>query len=394
MKIYFAEGMYLGASVVIALMVIFSIIALLWALAYTNIIFTFVQEGQVKAVKAFGGFRKALMSFTGREFRRACEEYNLVPGEDFDEIKWLEEKDHDPWDILRLTKKGRKKLSQQRSTPPALLKKRVGGLRLIGIPLLHSVPKPRFSWVSLEQKTEEGSSKVVNVPVFKEEHLDYGLAQEDVYVSETGKVETNDLLPVDVMLLITCAIINPRKAFFNVQHWLEATQNQIRPVIREYIGIKKFADLITKVKGGERELIEVLTEGSFSTGKNRTQRIAGGTLNRIAGEYGVEVRKVQIFGIDPTEAFRQLTTKKYEGQMEAQRIKEFYKAVQEFKDVGLALNAFETLQKTGSNVTLLSGKGDVVPTMQLANLDQNGIHNDHLFLDASGSPIPRTEHRR
>jgi len=381
MNAYFFNGALLGLSVLITIGIV-------------SLFLTTLQEGQVKVVKTLGQFSKALMAFRGREFRCKCERYGLRAGVDFEELTLLDEKNHDPWDVMKLTRDGREKLSRGRESTFPLFEEPLGGLRIVGIPKIHVVPTARFSWVSLEQVRDEESGKVINIPVFKEERLNYGLVQEDIYVSETGEVETADLLPVDIMILVTAAIVNPRKALFNIQHWLEATHNQIRSVLREYVGTKKFANIITQVRGGEEELREILINGLKTKGQNPQQIIAGGTLGRIINEYGVDVRKVQIFAIDPTEAFRTLTTKKYEGEMEAKRIKEFYSMVQKLGDVGLAMAAFETLQKTQSNITLVGEKSNLIPTMQLVDLAKNGLSNDHFFLDAQGVPIHRTENRR
>ncbi|MCR4306782.1 MAG: SPFH domain-containing protein [Candidatus Yonathbacteria bacterium] len=312
-------GLYPLAVVLAAV----GIIATLYLLAEVNLFFTIVHEGTAKVVKKFGKFERCLMSYHEHKFD---EKWNVVDGND---------------------------------TPHHF-----GGLRWVGIPFIYSVHESRFTWTSLEQvKTQGGGTE--DKMVTADEYLDYTLVQEDVYVSRIEKVETAELVPVDVILLMTVAIKNPRKALFDVQHWLEATQNQIRPTVREFVGTQQYEQLI-KEKAAAGDKISKSTEVP---------------RKRILDEYGVEIITIQVYTIEPSSDatkgidFVALATKKYAAQREkesriilakarAQEIKIPAEELRKQGEEGKLLVQLDTL-KNVDNLTLISRPEDAVYTVSL-----------------------------
>jgi len=371
------------------LLTVVCIILFVVFLAKNDVMFTFVNEGHARAVKKFTQFHRALVAFVDHDFRRSRfedgKEEELVEedrvGKDVNGIIRFEEADY--WDIVKLANpEVRHRWFKERLSLSRFFKNR-GGLRFVGIPLIHEIHEYRFNWASNEQieDPESGKTKDAIVPS-KEDHMRHILVQEDVYASEIDKAETKELVPMDAILLLTVAVINPRKALFRTQHWLEATHNQIRPRIREYIGTKTYQELIEK-RGASAQEIHLMLEGKGENGENGEE--GEGIFPRLRREYGVDVRKIQIHTIDPSpEAsknvdFVEKATMLYGAKRDAEAIRELadaeaYRITTEataIKNMGpdgrlkVSLDAL----KTTKQVTVMSEGQKLVPTIQVGALD-------------------------
>jgi regulator of protease activity HflC (stomatin/prohibitin superfamily) len=310
----FILGIYIGLGIIGLIAVVLGVIALVYFFARHNIIWTIVREGAAKGILKFGKLSRIVMAYQG---------YGLTP-------EWKVE--------------------------PGESKK--SGLRLVGIPFVHSVYKYEFRWTSFEQ-TEEGGKLVQKAIAHKGEILDYILVQDDVYYTFIREAETSDMVPVDVDLLLTIRIINPYLALFRVQNWLEATQNQLKPVLRGYIANKKFSELITRKEGAKRELEELLIKAVEATDAD-TDETLGNYLER---HYGVRIKKVGLVRIDPAgergKIYQEAASQKWEADRERERIQTIadadvdrmdrvYGKVLSYGDDGLLIKAFESIEKVGS----------------------------------------------
>lgn len=300
----FLLGIYVGLVLVGVAGSVFGIIALLYFLARNNIFFTIVREGTVKIILKFDQFHQAIMTYKGY----------VLDAE---------------WNV------------QEKSGAGSI---GFGGLKWIGIPLIRSVYKYKFRWTSFEQGEEQGKiiQKIIHHP---DEIIDYILVQDDVYYSFVREAETKGMVPVDVDLLSTIRIVNPYKALFRVQNWLEATQNQLKPALREFIATQEFEDLV-----GQKEEVGVkATKLLKETGIRDT----------LEQDYGVRIKKLGLANINPAGErggkYVEAASKGWEAAKEVERLDKEYKKVKDFGEEGLFLKAIEAIKEVGkgpSNLVL------------------------------------------
>lgn len=317
----FLAGIYIGLTFVAIIGIFFGLVILIYFLAKNNIFFTFVQEGTAKVILTFGQFSRAIISYVGHEL-------------------------NEEWEVVE--KKSPKIITE-------LLKKtKLGGLKPIGIPLIHSVHAYKFKWASFEQI--EGQEGVAHKVVPHEKIIDYILVQDDVYYTFLEKAETKGMVPIDVSMLLTIKIVNVYKALFKVQDWLEATLNQIKPSLREFIGTREFEEL-TNPEGKEK------MDGKFKNFLTESK------IDEFLKEnYGVELRKAEIVTIDPSgergTKYVEAASKKWEAEKEkdrikiianaeAKRIEKVYDKIQGYGDMGLFIQATEAIKEAGKSGNLV-----------------------------------------
>lgn len=324
----FLVGIYIGIGLLAIVAIIFLGIALVYFLANHNIFWTLVEEGRAKAILKFGKFKRILLVYKGYRI-------NLSEGESEGDIK-----------------------EDEGNSPKS-------GLKWIGIPFINSIHEYKFRWVSFEQAEEKG--KLVQKTISHEELIDYILVQDDVYYTFIRESETSDMIPVDVDLLLTIRIVNPYKALFRVQNWLEATLNQLKPVLRRYIANKTLNDLINKKEGVGREFEDLLRGAGAEIDTEEAGRVnIGDYLER---HYGVRIKKVGFVNIDPAgergKIYQELMSQKWEAERnkeriltladaEVERLKRVYEKIESFGDTGLFIRTLEAIQQTGQ------GEGNLV----------------------------------
>lgn len=311
----FLLGVYIGLGIVGVATVIFSIIAIIYVLASQNIFFTLVQEGRAKAIMRFHKFQRIVMAYRGFKLDK---EWNVIS------------------------------LSALTMTPDYWQKFifwfGLGGLRWVGIPFINSVHEYRFEWSSYEQVEESG--KTVEKAITKQESIDFILVQDDIYFTFVKEAETKGMVPIDATLLLTLKVVNPYKALFRVQHWLEATLNRIKPAFRSFVAQKEFEQLIAQKEAIEEEVNSFLRQTKVD--------------EFLRENYGVELVAIEIVRVDPagelaikfTEAAaKEWTTKKEAQQIlvladaNAERMSKIYDKIISYGNNGLSIRMMETLEK-------------------------------------------------
>lgn len=278
---------------------------LYFVLAPRNLWFTFVEEGTAKIVFRAGKFKKALIQWEGWTFD---EDWNVVSGREIH---------------------------------------RFGGLRFYGWWPLDDIYTYEFSWTGIR---EDG-----RIVPHEKELLDYVLLKEDVYWAKVEKAEDKKLLPLDVELVLTIRVVNPYKALFAIEDWLEAAINRVRPSVRNAITADIYERLIKKPEAVGEMIYERLTA-------------PGGLIEEVKERYGVDLRRTQVKDINPPEGYRDLTLKKFiaekerdrilvEADAEAKRLKRVaegeshrieieYGKVKEFEDLGRLIRTLEALEES------------------------------------------------
>jgi len=266
-------------------------------LAPRNLFFTFVSEGTAKAVVKGDAFCRFLMVWENHRF-----------------------KEDGSWEVIE--GKTRKRL--------------FGGLVFYGIPPIHRIWSYPFSWINYthDGKIQEHSKR----------WIDYVLLKEDVYYFKVEKAEDVKRLPLDVDVIIVARVVNPYKALFMVENWLEATINLLRPAVRDTITKAEFEILIKSIRNIGDRIYEEL---------NRPN----GAITLIKNRYGVEVLDLQIVDINPPPEYREATLKEFEAEQkrkaivveasaEVARLEAVYKAIQEFGDLGRLIRTLEAIEKS------------------------------------------------
>jgi len=338
-----AYAIYLQILLVV---VMTPLIMYLW-LVPANLFFTICPEGYAKVIKRMGGLKKVVIQWDG---------YRLITKEG--------EEGRSKWDVVPLRKEGdipkRTRFKQQ-------IAKMSGGLRWIGIPPFSDVYVYKFRWTGL---TEDGEIDP------HEEWLDYFSLKHDVYFSLLKDAEDKKGLPVSLELVFTIAIVNPAKAAFLPQNWLELVLNQAKneivKVVKKatyeewHLGLK---ETITEAKHIEEEI-----KNHFQAG----EKVEVGTeeenlFSYYKDRYGVSILKIQVRNIIPLPEFLEATIEPYlaeqkgraveiKANYEKKRIDTVYKAIEKYGDLGKLIAGLESMEKGNlpSTVNLLAGLPNLV----------------------------------
>jgi len=257
-KALIVMGGIIGTPVVVFLLVYFQ-----WA--PNNIFFTFVPEGRAKIVVRADQVIKILIQWKDHI------------------VAMSQSGDTDVWDIIEGQTSNR----------------RFGGLRWYGWWPLDDIFVYDFSWTNVTQNGE--------VRAHDKETLDHVLLKDDVYLAVLPKAEDKELLPLDIRLILTIKVINPYKAVFVIQDWLEAVINRIMQEVRNIVTQDTY-------------------KGWISTDKDLADRIINHDRIRsfldeeCKSRYGVQVRAIEVMDIDPGEEYRKDTLAKYLAERDAERI--------------------------------------------------------------------------
>ena len=294
----------LGISFVLMIIVGFCLVYFWWA--PRNLFFTFVPESRSKIVVRGDAFRKAL-------------------------IQWKDYQLGSQWNVIGFPGAGRSVF---------------GGLRYYGFWPLDDIYIYDFQWTGIK---EDGT-----IDPHPKETLDFILLKDDIYGLKEEKAEDKNLLPLDITVALTIRIVNPYRALFNVQNWLETVYNRVRPYIRDFITTDTYENFI---KNPARMGIQIQT-------RLEEEKI----LNEFWQRYGVDIRKIEVKDIDPGKEYRDISLAKYLAEKErekieiqaeaeknrlkivadgeANRILRVYKEVEKHGELGKFIRALEALEKS------------------------------------------------
>jgi len=237
----------------------------------------------------------------------------------------------------------------------------IRGIRWVGLPPFSNVYRYRFSWASLEEQSL--NEDLAKKPVFSEKEIDYIFLRSDVYVTKIEKAECADNIPLDAVILIGGRIVNPYKALFGVERWLEASINVIDSRMRSFFGCKTYVEL--------RSIAEALHSGPGATEYSLSIYFKE-VMEQIKEKWGFEISFIQIYSVDPgsdlADEFIRSTTLVYVAQQQrdanmaegdglAARDKKHYGAIQEisggtefFKWDAIARSKLTTYVEGGDSV--------------------------------------------
>ncbi len=297
----YTVGSWLTAALTLVMLVAIGILIL--SLARLNIFFTIVEEGTAKAIMKMGGFHRIIIQYKGKILD---DNGNVVDG--YEEHLF-------------------------------------GGLRWLGIPFIYSLYKYQFRWKSLRAQSGE------IIP--NDKHIDYIMLKHDVYVAEIKNAECKGMIPLDITLLITARCVNPYRALFVAQDWMEMLINRSEALFRQYVSEYQFEELIKEKQKAGGRLWERMEEAGFV-----------GDEGLFLKEYGIEIKGIEMRDINPAgeskKIYEENATKQWLAEKEAarirtlaeaekDRIKEVYGAVIELGDEGKILQYLEAVRDAGKN---------------------------------------------
>ncbi len=329
---------------------------LLIILAKNNLFFTYIKEGSVKAVMKFGEFHKMVMVY--KDHRLDVKGY-IRHIDDKGKIAKISNGEIDP--TLTQPNADYYKIEFE-SDALAIFP---GGIRWIGNPFKYTIHSYKFRWMSLRQKSNEDGN-IRKELVQHDEEIDYILAQDDVYATVVKGAETKEMVPLEALMLLTIRILNPYKALFRVQDWLEQSLNITNPSARSWIGTKTYHEL-TNEGGTEQKESPILTESSLD--------------EEILEDYGVKIKKIGFEDFTPDGAraisYIEAASKAYEAEQsskavhiladaEAYRIQKTYETVQSFGETGALVRTAEAIEKAAEK-----GGSTIIPLGSLQSIFGN-----------------------
>ena len=324
-------------GVIYALVMVFPII--FWGLAEDNIHFTFNYEGTAKIVTRGGAFWKVLLQWEGHE---------------------LDEKG----DVVSVESKEKDVLSPRRKTRRQRFKQLFGGLRYYGFWPLADILIYKMQWWGVNGKGD--------VDFHPLETLDFVLVRPDLYWGEVREAKDKNLLPLRVEFVITLQVVNPRKALLDIQNYLEAVMERLKPAIRDKVTNSSYEELVVD----PQDAAELIYEGISNLRKE------------FINDYGVKLVSFDIKNIDPPEDYDAQTMAAYIAEQEAKKIERLAKAkateitlineaVQSFGDLGVTIRTLQALEKSPLAASMIVQK---VPGLEAA-LKSLGRSKENLSKD-------------
>ncbi len=220
--------------------------------------FTIVEEGTAKIVLYGKGFENLLIQWKGRSF------------------------DSKTWDVVEERKRHL-----------------LGGIRWYGFWPLWTIHKYRFRW-----KSPRPDGTIVD----HDEVLNSVLLKDFVYAIEIKGAEERDKIPLDITLLLTVRVVNPYKALFKVQDWLELVMNRTAPLFREYVARHTYEELLSEEQAArvEKGLWQELLKQNL--------------IGEFRDHYGVEIKEggIEMKDITPPPEYQRVATKRFLGEREAE----------------------------------------------------------------------------
>ncbi len=171
------------------------------------------------------------------------------------------------------------------------------------------------------------------------------------------------LISASIYTVITLRILNPYKALFRVDKWLDVTLIAIESSLRSWVSRTSYEDVIKK-----KEVLEHQQDSEFLQSlTTRGESLTSYLLSR----YGVQVKRIQFIEVELPKDFTDAATKQAAADREAVTIQTLaearagqiaktYDAIIERGEPGLAIRAFESLDKAGespSNWIITAGPG-------------------------------------
>lgn len=263
---------------IICKLFLFPIAIIMKWLAERDTIFTTCQEGTAKAIMRGGSFDYAIMSFAGYHLNdprksQYKKSYRKIKIEK--EVVSIETISIPDWEVVYHGKRNTKEFGYDISNDGGNIEKRDKdvkqkereesddcyddrswilkelGLYWVGWPWINSVYEYVFEWNELSMN-EEGEEKISS----RKERTRFIYVADFTYAIRTTGAETSDLLPVDLLTLVTVAVRNPYRAMFSGEDWMQRITAAINLHVRTFVGNRNYDELIDPLrqkKNGDKQ---------------------------------------------------------------------------------------------------------------------------------------------
>ncbi len=213
---------------------------------------------------------------------------------------------HELWDVVPVLVEVKENSSFAKRWRKNWIERRydIAWLGLPGISIVYQYP---FSWTSPRQ---ESGGRVTGVKEHQDEMLDSILAQEKTYLFYINEAENLDRAQFNLLILMTWRCVNPKKALFGVQNWLETVISKLRAGGKNFVATKAYNDLIKTTGIGQSD---------------EFQSFLKTPIEEILRDYGIEITNIDIAEIDPagelSTKFVEASIFQYVADQEAEALK-------------------------------------------------------------------------
>ena len=338
---------------IVALIIVFGwypIQFLAYGLARFNLFFTLVEEGTARAITQNGQFHRMVMNYSGHKFGP-----KPIPKETLGKHKELKKPTgYENYWVTEMTENEK----NQKDPPWKRILFPVNNMYWVGIPPFGRVHVYHFEWVAVKFDESGGLERFVP----KSQSISWIVLQKTVYGLVLKDVETKGNIPATVNAVVTGQVENPALAIFGVRGWLNATMQRIGPELRSDIGKYTLSELVSP---DQKE--------SESHGiKKEIESIEDET---IPWRFGFNPERLQISAIEPDQELKKLTyaieqarlegkAKRITAKADAAAIRMVNEEASKASQNTIAIRGLATLEKTKSNVTIISQGLPVAPLSQ------------------------------
>jgi hypothetical protein len=270
--------------------------------------FTFNYEGTAKIVTRGGAFWKVLLQYEGHD---------------------LDEKGY----VVEIEPREEDALLPRRKTFRQRLRQFFGGLRCYGPWPLADILIYKMQWWGVNGKGE--------VDFHPPEMLDFVLVRPDLYWGEIPEAKDKNLLSLRIDFIITLQVVNPRKALFDIQNYLEAVMERLKAAIWNKVTNSSYEELVVDRQAAAKLIYEGIED----------------LRKEFIDDYGVKLVSLDIKNIDPPEDYDKQTMAAYIAEQEATRIERLAEArakeitlvndaIEKYGDLGITIRALQALEES------------------------------------------------
>jgi len=278
-------------------------------LAPNDLFFTFVKEGEAKAIMKAGEFNRCIMSWAGHAFKK--------------QVSGNQPTEEENWEIISMPNGETRKYRHF-----------LGGLRWVGIWPIYTIHEYKWSWAHL---SSDGTEKK-----HVDELLRHVLVKTDAYaIRNTPDEAFEDIYQLGLRgrLIIPIRVTNPYTALFRFQNWFALVAGVARSSLKEFLAGYRYRDQTAMVAGrgldkdrtqrglplvdpGVRlidELWKVFVEATRKEALDAGSKIDSSEKEFKAFGVCIERQGMRIDQIDPTdEKYRDLTQAPIKAELEGE----------------------------------------------------------------------------
>jgi len=234
-----------------------------------NLFFTTVGEGSAKFIDSGGEIIATLLQSVGEDIKHQPDGDIVSSPKKERNLGWT-----GPWNLW-------------------------GGLWFYGLWPIRDVHIYEFEWTNINEKGE--------IEVHPKRWIDYIMVKWDTYYQKMPLVESADLVPLIVELILRLRPKNPFKARFKVRGWLSSTFDTTLPEVRDALGRIEYKPLQNR-----GNIKEELGKGVYDKMNNE------GDFDVLKNDMGVDLQNIGVKDINPDPKYRDDTLKEWEAQRDAE----------------------------------------------------------------------------